>query len=534
MNGIPPSTPVAIEPNDNPCVIEPVNSVGVEEASYIFEITIPITDQNYMVAYQRCCRNESISNLINPGDTGAAFDIIITPQAQREGNSSPRFNEFPPIFICSGFTLMVDQSATDSDGDVLQYTFCHPFTAGGTLDATGGGGGVPAGCCDCVRPRGSSGCEPPFDNVTFRPPFSMSQPLGGNPIVNIDPNTGIIGGVPELTGQFVVGVCVEEFRNGMSIGKVRRDFQFNVLRCDRAVDAAVSSTEVIEEQGETVFLIRSCGDTTLLLQNQSTDENFIFTYDWEFFDGPDRFFTQSGGLDMADAFVTFPGIGSYTGMLVANQGLECADTATFRVDLFPEINAGFGFDFDTCVAGPIMFTDSSSTAGDRLVGWEWEFELGAMSNEQNPTHEFLTPGTMPVTLIVEDNNQCEDTLVQNVAYFPAPETIIVDPTNFIGCDPATITFVNLSTPIDSTFDILWDFGDGGTSTELSPTHTFLEPGNFSISIDIVSPIGCPADRTFDEFIRIQESPEAAFDCTPDQPTNFNRTVSFTDRSNLDN
>ncbi len=531
ITGIDPTTPVRIIPNDDPCVIEPIGRVSVEEASYIFEVTLPIVDVNYMISYQRCCRNETINNLINPGDTGAAFDVIISPQAQREGNSSPRFNTFPPIFICAGFPIMnVEQSATDADGDLLQYTFCHPFTAGGTFDANSPGGNL--GCCDCVRPSPEI-CEPPFQNVTFFPPFSMSEPLGGDPIVSIDPVTGIISGTPEVTGQFVVGVCVEEFRNGVSIGKIRRDFQFNVLTCNRQVEAGVSSTDMImDANGETTFIIRSCGDTSLTLRNTSTDENFIRTYDWEFFDEGNLFFTQSGGLDMADANVTFPGIGVYTGMLVANKGLECSDTALFRVDLFPEINGDYEFDFDTCVAGPVAFTDLSSTGGDRLVAWSWEFEPGSTSNLQNPNFEFRDPGSMDVSLIVEDDNQCMDTMIRVVDYFPAPETVVIDPSNFIGCDPATITFENLSFPIDSTYDILWTFGDGGTDTVVSPTYTYLEPGNFEVSIDIVSPIGCEIERDFGELISIQESPEADFDCEPDQLTNFDRTASFTDLTDI--
>ncbi len=531
FNGIDHTTPVRITPNDDPCVIEPLGSVSVEEASYIFPISLPIIDRNYMISYQRCCRNETVSNLIAPGDTGAAFDVIITPQAQREGNSSPTFDEFPPIFICAGFPISVDQSASDADGDLLQYTFCHPFTAGGTLDANAPAGGM-GGCCDCVRPMPGI-CEPPFDNVTFFPPFSMSQPLGGDPVVSIDPNTGIITGTPNATGQFVVGVCVEEFRNGVSIGKIRRDFQFNVLTCNRQVDASVASTDVEQGvDGETTFVIMSCGDTTLTVRNTSTDVNFIRTIDWEFFDDGNLFFSQSGGTDMADADVTFPGLGVYTGMLVANLGLECSDTAFFRVDLFPAIEGDYVFDFDTCVAGPVMFTDQSSTGGDMLVGWDWEFEPGSNSSVQNPMFEYDTPGSMEVTLIVEDNNECMDTTTQIVDYFPAPETIVVEPSNFIGCVPATILFENLSFPIDSTYDILWDFGDGGTDTLVSPTYTYLEPGDFAVSLSIVSPIGCAVERDFGELISIQESPDAAFDCEPDQLTNFNRTASFTDLTDI--
>ncbi|MBK6783255.1 MAG: hypothetical protein IPG79_05455 [Saprospiraceae bacterium] len=80
INEIPPN-------NNDPCIIVPPN-VGVEEGIYQFEVWLPILTKDYMIAYQRCCRNPTISNLINPGNQGAAFTIIISPLAQRSCNDS--------------------------------------------------------------------------------------------------------------------------------------------------------------------------------------------------------------------------------------------------------------------------------------------------------------------------------------------------------------------------------------------------------------------------------------------------------------
>ncbi|MBK9152408.1 MAG: hypothetical protein IPM26_16145 [Saprospiraceae bacterium] len=79
----------------NPCVIIPAN-VGVQRGTYTFEVELDIIDETYMIAYQRCCRNNTILNLQRPGDTGAAFTTEITPLAQRTCNNSPVFNGFPP------------------------------------------------------------------------------------------------------------------------------------------------------------------------------------------------------------------------------------------------------------------------------------------------------------------------------------------------------------------------------------------------------------------------------------------------------
>lgn len=514
---------------DDPCVDEPSN-VGVEETQYSFEYTFEVINTAYMIAYQRCCRNNSISNIFDPGDTGAAFSVVISSEAMRLGNSSPQFREFPPIFICGNNPLDFDHSAADIDGDVIRYNFCAPKQAGGIVDAQTGGD---LGCCDCVRPE-PLGCLPDFDDVVFRPPFTSLQPLGGSPTVSIDPNTGLISGTPVIQGQFVVGVCAQEFRNGVLISEIRRDFQFNVVECIPQViasfDYEIINDNTMNDECQ-MFEINSCGENTVFIKNDSQIPSEIFAYHWTFFN-PDGSVLddQDGGTELRDIEVTFPGIGQYDGVMILNEGTECSDTACFFVNIFPSIEADFEFEYDTCVAGTVQFTDLSFTGADQIESWSWSFEGREFSDDINPAFQFDEPGSHAVVLRVEDNNECVAEITKVIDYFPVPQLIVVEPTTFVGCSPADIFFSNLSTPIDESYDILWDFGDGNTSGEISPTHTYLEPGNYSVSIDIVSPVGCTTSASFDSWIRILQGPTADFDYSPDEPNNFTDEVRFTDLS----
>ena len=77
--------PIIIEkvpPNEPPCLLTPP-AADVERGTYEFDITLDIIDENYLIAYQRCCRSESITNLINPGNFGAVFSVELTPAALR-------------------------------------------------------------------------------------------------------------------------------------------------------------------------------------------------------------------------------------------------------------------------------------------------------------------------------------------------------------------------------------------------------------------------------------------------------------------
>lgn len=119
----------------------------LEYTSYTFEITLEITDENYLIAYQKCCRNYTINNVLGDGEIGAVYDVMITPLSMRLGNSSPKFGPIPPLFVCAGFDLSIDHSATDVDGDRLTYRFCTPLYPG--IDD---GSSDDVNCCGCTNP----------------------------------------------------------------------------------------------------------------------------------------------------------------------------------------------------------------------------------------------------------------------------------------------------------------------------------------------------------------------------------------------
>jgi len=513
--------------DNNPCVDIP-DGIGVEKASYIFQLTLDVIDSEYMVSYQRCCRNETINNLILPGETGAAFNVIISPEAQRTCDNSPDFDEFPPIFICQNQNLNVDHSATDVDGDDLVYSFCAPLTAGGD-----NGIGTGSIACDGVTPNPVD-CPPPFDAVAFNDPvgtaggFTILTPLAGDPVVSINPTTGFITGIPQNLGQYVVGVCVQQFRDGVLIGEIVRDFQFNVVECDPTVIANMEADEII---GVKEFYFKLCGENELDITNLSVKLDKIVSYQWIMDLGAGIFDT----VTTRDASFVFPEEGQYTGTLLLNEGFDCADTASLLIDVFPPTVPDFSFTYDTCIAGPVVFENLSTTQSNGIVIYDWDFGEGipeAVSSLENPEFTYPTPGIKPVTLTVVDVNACEHTITKNVEYYPVAETLIAIPNSFVGCTPAALTFNNLSEPINEEYTILWDFGDGNTSSELSPIHLYENEGIYTVNLEVTSPIGCYNDRNFPNLIRVKPSPVADFDCSPEEFNSLNNDIFLTDQSLL--
>jgi gliding motility-associated-like protein len=505
-----------------PDCIASIPNVCVQQAIYTFERVLPIlTNESYYVVYQRCCRNVTINNIITPGDIGATYMTELNPEAQAVCNNSPVFDNFPPIIICKDFALSFDHSATDSNGDQLIYDLVAPLQGGGPLLQQ------PA-LTSCEGAKPTPPCGPPFDAVIFAPPYTLANPMGGNPQVSINTITGLITGIPQVQGQFVVGVRVREYRNGVLLSELRRDFQFNVADCEPTVLANIE-TDSFRIVGPKKFAIKSCGENTVEFVNKSVDPAKITNFEWRFDLGNGTVFSEK---EVWNATVTFPDTGSYTGMLLLNPGSDCGDTAFIEVNIFPKVTASFAYDYDTCVADPVIFADQSF--GDGVINrWDWRFGVpGGQSSEQNPDFQYPYPGDHPVRLRVTDTNKCTDDTIQVIQWYPVPPLIVVEPNTFLGCAPANIFFNNLSFPIDSTYHIVWNFGDG-TSVEnvISPTHLYDEPDVYDVSVAITSPIGCFIADSFPNWIRVEPSPIADFEADPDTLlTTFNNTVQFLDKS----
>ena len=273
----------------NVCVKTPTN-ICTEVAKYVGTVTLPPRAGGYQLAYQRCCRNSTISNIVNPGNTGATYYARI-PDQSFACNSNPVFKNYPPIFICANNQLVFDHSATDADGDVIVYSLCGPLDGGTSGNS---------------QPNPPS--APPYNPVTFKAPYSATNPLGGNTLT-IDPNTGLMTGTPTTLGQFVVGVCADEYRGGVLISTTKRDFQFNVINCQPDIVSAA------------VHAITNCATHTVTFTNNSTGSN---TFSWNFGD----LTTLSDTSNVKNPTYTYPAVGSYTVSLIAYSAVnaKCNDT----------------------------------------------------------------------------------------------------------------------------------------------------------------------------------------------------------------
>ena len=262
-------------------------------------------------------------------------------------------------------------------------------------------------------------------------------------------------------------------------------------------------------QAAFTFTTNGCvSDSVRFFDGSSTNGRPITSYRWDFDDG-----TLSSLKNPAHLF---PSTGIYTVKHNVITDVGCiSDTAEQVVNLSSSPTARFQPSGTYCPGGTITFTDQSTTTISTLNKWIWNFGDGApdfTTNTNAPqSHTYANPGTYYVTLQVETVSGCRSGVFR--------DTIVINPNpvaNFTfgnGCLPnATIQFTNSSTISDGSqaqLTYTWDFGDGGSSTNANPSHTYAGTGPYNVTLVTTSNNGC-TNNTVKSVATIFAQPVAQF------------------------
>lgn len=164
-----------------------------------------------------------------------------------------------------------------------------------------------------------------------------------------------------------------------------------------------------------------------------------------------------------------------------------------------EVTAGFTAS-PTFGSPPLAVQFADESLGD-ITGWEWDFGDGGTSTEQSPLHTYSSVGeyTVSVTVTGPDGSDTET----KTSYIEVGEIIAgftASPTS--GSRPLQVQFTD-----ESTGDIAgweWDFGDGVTGTEQSPSHTYDAVGEYTVSLEVTGPAGSDTE-TKDNYVDVVEA-----------------------------
>lgn len=440
------STGMYIEQNivptgfSNDC-INNIPNTCMQRTVFQFEVSLPPNNNGYVFVYQRCCRNQFINNIFSPGVTGATFTSYIPPFTSGQcPNNSAKFKNNPPQIICVNDPLSFDFSATDIDGDSLSYELCNAFIGGTQWDPI---------------PTASGIMPPPHTPVAYISPYDSAYPIPSNPAFTIDPITGMLTGKPTQIGRYVFTVCVREWRNGNVINTLRRDLQFVITDCSKAVIADMPSFSHEPD----VYIARCDSIFTVHFQNTSQGG---FAYFWDFGD-PNTLADTSRGF--APSY-TYPDTGTYYVKLIVNPGSTCSDSIVKKVKIYPKFKAEFDIEGKFCKGEEIKFIDKTQSTFPEIYGWQWDMGDGSSYNQQDVNHVFdARYENFDVSLIVKNTKGCIDTASARIR-IPRFEP-------FAGNDTLVVK--------DATFNMN---GSGGLHYQWSPTDYIEEPNNPKSAITI--------------------------------------------------
>jgi PKD repeat protein len=194
-------------------------------------------------------------------------------------------------------------------------------------------------------------------------------------------------------------------------------------------------------------------------------------------------------------------------------------------------------DFEwSCVQLTCDFTDTSTDGDGSVVGWNWEFGDGATSGVSKPQHTYARSGTYTVALTVTDDGGATDVVSSQVTVSaPAPDNQPPTAEFTVSCHDLACSFTDQSSDDDGTLvSWQWDFGDGATSSDRNPSHTYASAGHYQVQLTVRDDDGAQDSKTHDADAREpapppeNQPPDADFDVHCDK-----LVCTFTDKSKDD-
>ncbi len=170
----------------------------------------------------------------------------------------------------------------------------------------------------------------------------------------------------------------------------------------------------------------------------------------------------------------------------------------------------------------ITFLDQTVTKPfTNVTSWIWNFGDGVTSTQSSPAHAYAVAGTYAVKLIAFNSTGCSDTVIQDLVINALPEADFN--TIPVSCVGDIVHFDDASSG-DVTLRY-WEFGDGGTSTSIFPTHSFGTPGLYTVTLTVTNGNGCTDSKSSN--IVIAPQPVAGFTAAvTDLTAAFTNTSSF--------
>lgn len=199
--------------------------------------------------------------------------------------------------------------------------------------------------------------------------------------------------------------------------------------------------------------------------------------------------------------------GDYQVKMVADFG-GCVDSVIKTVTVKDKYPFDFSYEEVPNCAPPLVVNFTSELNGGKV--YKWLFGDGGISTLPNPTHSFNKIQSYSVTLIIINPSGCFDTLRKSDYITYKRPSLRINDLPAEGCAPFTTTFSSRLNFKDSITSYSWTFGDGGNSTDSTPSHTYLNVGVYRVKLTVTTALGCTLTTSKDSGALAGVKPKADF------------------------
>ncbi len=270
-----------------------------------------------------------------------------------------------------------------------------------------------------------------------------------------------------------------------------------------------SQTAIVYELPKPGFV----SDTACYLSATMLTDTSQLATSWEYF------FNDGSGTtsSLQNPNYVFATSGTFNVKQIVTSDNQCVDSVTALVVVKVRPEASFSYTA-ACAKDSTFFTQN--TQGN-VIEWIWNYGVtNDLDTSENGAFSYETGGNYNVSLFVENNVGCKDTLIEGITAYTRPSANFVADTVCLG---DITTFQNTSSDIYPLVFFEWSFGDNiNTSYAESPTYIYQDSGVFNVELIVTNDKGC--DTSFFKDVLVKYTPEVDF--TADTvcagvPTTFN-------------
>jgi gliding motility-associated-like protein len=437
------------------------NNPGIQE--YIYEATVTLNPcANWTISYDLCCRSAAINTISAPGSQDIYVSAFLN-NLDAPCNNSPQF-DFPARgFLCINQPNQIVATATDPDGDLLVYSLYTPW-------------------------------DDPGNSVNYTGAYSPTNPLNNTQYTFTN---GVIDVFPTTQQITVIGVMIEEYRNGVLIGRIVRDMQVRVVtNCPQNPSSTWDTNgDQIMDPVEYTICTGSQVLVDIYIDNTLPNHNYTLTMD--------NTAAFAGATFNTTPDPAMPGsvIGHFTWTpSAADMGQTFNLLFTAFDDNCPMVGyANFVYqmtltglnlvvDIDTVAISCTDSTLMTALADNGTAPYTYMWNTGV----NNPSL-WVTAGQYYVDVV--DAMGCTGSDTINVYYIDDPVSVYQTQNGCVGSNFAFTDASYNNVPVGwnpiPIVDWSYDFGDGTLSTGVqNPVHQYTQSGLMTTQLVVTNQLGC--------------------------------------------